>query len=75
MTLRAIYRNGVFKPAGPVDFPEESEVELEAKLLAPGGCDERGREEQAQKEILDILSHRYNTGQTDTAARHNEHQP
>lgn len=28
-TFSAIYENGVFRPTGPVDLPERSEVELE----------------------------------------------
>jgi len=75
MTVRAIYENGVFRPASPVDFPEKSEVELDARIVEPDIPETRGQHEQAQKEIFEILSRRYNTGQTDTAERHNEHQP
>jgi predicted DNA-binding antitoxin AbrB/MazE fold protein len=74
MTLRAIYQDGVFKPAGPVDLPDESVVELQATLVETGDSSQvRGL--GAQTEIMDILSRRYNTGQTDAAARHDEHQP
>lgn len=75
MTVRAIYENGVFTPASPVNLPEKSEVELEARVVEPDTPENRARHEQAQKEIYEILSRRYNTGQTDTAERHNEHQP
>ena len=75
MTLRATYVNGVFRPSAPVDLPEHSQVELEARLIEPGAQEKSARDEQAQKEIFEILSRRYHTGQTDTAERHNEHQP
>jgi predicted DNA-binding antitoxin AbrB/MazE fold protein len=75
MTVRAIYENGVFKPAGPVDLPDKAEVELEARIVRPDTPQGRAGSEQAGKEIFEVLSRRYRTGQTDAAARHNEHQP
>ena len=75
MTVRAIYEDGVFKPSGPVDLPNNSVVELEATVVAPMDANNGYQQEQADKEIYEILSRRYHTGQTDTAERHNEHQP
>jgi predicted DNA-binding antitoxin AbrB/MazE fold protein len=72
MTVRAIYENGVFKPAGPVDLPDKAEVELEARLVQPQS---HHVTEQARQGVLEVLSRRYRTGQTDAAARHDEHQP
>jgi len=75
MTVRAIYEDGVFKPATPVDLPEKFVVELDARPVVPETPQKRDREEEARKEIHEILSRRYHTCQTDTAERHNEHQP
>jgi hypothetical protein len=33
------------------------------------------RQEVGARAIMEIMSHRYRSGQTDTADRHNEHQP
>ena len=75
MTVRAIYEDGVFKPAGPVNLPEKAEVELEARIVGPASPGNGGPADQADREILEILSRRYRTGQRDTAQRHDEHQP
>ena len=71
MTVKAIYENGLFRPLTPVSLPENAEVELHfATTEQESPADRRAREE-----VMEILSHSYATGQTDTAARHNEHQP
>lgn len=69
MTVRAIYRNGVFEPQEAIELAENSEVEVTLPTDIKLG-DQRGSEE-----IFEILSRRYNTGQVDTAARRDEHQP
>jgi len=68
-TIHAIYENGVFRPVDPVDLPERCEVEVEVRQV----------KEEPKKPTLDdvyaILSKRFNSGENDVAARHNEHQP
>jgi predicted DNA-binding antitoxin AbrB/MazE fold protein len=68
-TIRAIYENGVFRPLEPVDLPEGTKVALEI-LRVEGDEADRGL-----KRVYEILSERFESGHTDTAARHNEHQP
>ena len=67
--IHAIYENGVFRPVEPVDLPERCEVEVEVRQV----------KEEPPKPTLDdvyaILSKRFNSGESDVAARHNEHQP
>ena len=72
--VNAIYENGVFRPVEPVELPNNTPVELELRI----------REEQAQAlvpmseglaKVYAILGERYISGHTDTAARHDEHQP
>jgi predicted DNA-binding antitoxin AbrB/MazE fold protein len=75
MTVRAIYENGVFKPSGPVDLPDRVEVDLEATIVSEDASLPTAPQEEPSQAIREILSRRYRTGQTDTAARHNEHQP
>jgi predicted DNA-binding antitoxin AbrB/MazE fold protein len=70
MSVRAIYENGVFKPATPVDLPERAEVELEIVSSTNGAT----ASEQVPS-LEQILSRRYTTGQPDAAERHDEHQP
>jgi predicted DNA-binding antitoxin AbrB/MazE fold protein len=74
MTVKAIYNHGVFRPVQPVDLPEDAEVQVVLPSEAPPDTAVAARE-QARVDIFEILSHRYPTGQTDTAARHDEHQP
>lgn len=73
-TVQAVFENGVFRPVGPVDLPERTPVELEMRVPseqepAPAPMSE------GLARIYAILGERYNSGHTDTAARHNEHQP
>lgn len=68
-TVHAIYENGVFRPTEPVELPEASHVVFEPKLVQP---------EQPAPSLDDVyalLSRRFNSGQHDVAARHDEHQP
>ena len=69
--LRAIYRNGHFDPIDPVRLPEGSEVVI---TMIAQSIDET-RMEAAQQRVYESLLRSYETGQSDTAARHNEHQP
>ena len=68
---RAVFRNGHFDPLEPVSLPEGTEVVFEL----PPTKNEQTTQDPLQDEIFEILSHRYASGHTDTAARHNEHQP
>jgi predicted DNA-binding antitoxin AbrB/MazE fold protein len=74
-TIHAIYENGAFRPTGPVDLPEGSEVTIEPVRLqpTPGALEEPG--DDGLDTIYEILSRSYATGETDLAARHDEHQP
>jgi predicted DNA-binding antitoxin AbrB/MazE fold protein len=67
--IHAIYENGVFRPTEPVDLPESSEVEVELRLVAPSSEDKR------LDAIYALLEARFESGESDVAARHDEHQP
>jgi predicted DNA-binding antitoxin AbrB/MazE fold protein len=68
-TIHAIYENGVFRPTEKVNLPDRCEVEVEIRHV----------HEEPTKPSLDeiyaILSKRFDSGESDVAARHNEHQP
>jgi predicted DNA-binding antitoxin AbrB/MazE fold protein len=68
-TFHAIFENGVFRPTVPVSFPDHCEVELRGRIVNGKTVDDD------MDEIYEILDRRYTSGHTDTAARHNEHQP
>lgn len=68
-TIHAVYENGVFRPTAPVDLPEHSEVEFVPRLVG------NAEGEQPFDGVFEVLSERYDSGQPDIAARHNEHQP
>lgn len=78
-TIHAIYENGVFRPTTPVELPEGSEVTIEPI----GDAAPRPRPSDPAFAHLDpglagtyaILSERYDSGQSDRAERHDEHQP
>ncbi len=69
-TIHAIFEDGVFRPTNPVFLPDRCEVEFEPRVVEPKSSDTR-----KQQKIYDILDARFESGFSDTAARHNEHQP
>ncbi len=74
MTIHAIYENGVFRPTEKVDLPEGQEVEVQVKIREPANA-KQGAISPGLAEIYAILGERFHSGHTDTAERHNEHQP
>lgn len=67
-TVRAIYENGVFRPTEPVELPEGSTVEFEPRVP-------NAERIPTLDDLYEILSRRFDSGEHDVAARHNEHQP
>jgi predicted DNA-binding antitoxin AbrB/MazE fold protein len=66
-TIHAVYERGVFRPLETVELPERTEEEFEPRPVAKvedrnGGLDA----------IYAILGERYQSGEHDVAARHNE---
>lgn len=68
MTIQAIYENGVFRPTEPVDIAEHTKVEVIVPAPEAKHCGN-------QEELFALLRQNYPSGHSDTAARHNEHQP
>ena len=68
-TIHAIFENGVFRPVEPVNLPDRCEVEVEVRTVRPGAG------QPSLDDVYAILSRRFNSGEHDVAARHNEHQP
>jgi predicted DNA-binding antitoxin AbrB/MazE fold protein len=66
--IHAIYENGVFRPTEPVDLPEASKVEVELRVMEPS-------RETRLDSIYSILEARFESGESDVAARHDEHHP
>ena len=68
-TVHATYVNGVFRPHEQPDLPERSEVEFEPRpvTVAPAL--------PLLRRVYEVLAERFASGQTDVAARHDEHQP
>jgi len=69
-TIHAVYESGVFRPLEAVELPERTEVEFEPRPVAHAE-DRNGRLDA----IYTILGERYQSGEPDVAARHDEHQP
>lgn len=67
--IQAIYEDGVFRPTEPVDLPEHCRVEFEPRIIeteqAPASLDE----------VYSVLRERFESGESDVTARHDEHQP
>jgi len=69
-TIHAIYESGVFRPLEQVELPDHTEVEFEPHLVAPSAA-----QDASLDAIYAILGERYESGESDVAAKHNEHQP
>jgi predicted DNA-binding antitoxin AbrB/MazE fold protein len=68
-TIHAVFEKGVFRPTDPVCLPENCEVEFEPRVL------DSGKAASDLDDIYAILSERFQSGEADVAARHEEHQP
>jgi predicted DNA-binding antitoxin AbrB/MazE fold protein len=68
-TIHAIYENGVFRPVEPVDLPERCEVEVEVRTVTATA------DMPSLDDVYAILGKRFDSGEQDVAARHDEHQP
>jgi len=69
-TVHAVFEKGIFRPLEAVELPERCEVEFE-----PRPVDSPRETGENLSAIYTILSERYESGERDVAARHNEHQP
>jgi predicted DNA-binding antitoxin AbrB/MazE fold protein len=67
-TIHAIFEGGVFRPVEPVSLPEHCRVAFEPRI-------EDGELVQDLDAVYAAMDLRYETGEGDVAARHNEHQP
>lgn len=65
----AVYEDGVFKPIGNVVLPNQTKV-----VVRQAEPQQSGDRESLKKQMFESLSRSYETGQTDMAAKHNEHQ-
>lgn len=66
--IPAIYENGVFRPTGPVDLPEGAAVRVVPEEV-------RTAQDEARRRVFTALAESFETGDSEAAARHNEHQP
>ena len=69
-TIHAVYERGVFRPLEPVEMAERTQVEFEPRPVA-----QAAQLDDPLEGIYAILSERYESGEENVAARHNEHQP
>ena len=68
-TIHAVFENGVFRPVEPVDLPDHCEVEFEVREVKPA------MPLPSLDVVYAILGKRFDSGEPDVAARHDEHQP
>jgi predicted DNA-binding antitoxin AbrB/MazE fold protein len=69
-TVHAVFEHGMFRPLEAVELPEKCEVEFEPRPVKISSA-----KEDSLSAIYAILSERYESGEHDVAARHNDHQP
>ena len=69
MTINAVYEKGVFRPVEKLDLPDPCRVEVEIRRIQPEATG------PSLDDIYAVLSKRFDSGEHDVAARHDEHQP
>ena len=74
-TILAVFENGVFRPTAPIDLPENTSVELELRVSQKKALEATEPMSRGLAKTYEILGRHYQSGHTDTAERHNEHQP
>ena len=74
-TIHAVYENGVFRPTEEVDLPENTPVEMELRVQAAVPAASAPPMSEGLARVYEVLGRRHRSGHTDTAERHNEHQP
>jgi predicted DNA-binding antitoxin AbrB/MazE fold protein len=77
-TIHAIFQMGVFRPTETVDLPENAQVEFEPRVVEPTVAEMIEKVAQTDPglaAIYEVMARQHSSGHTDTAARHNEHQP
>ena len=67
--IHAIYERGVFRPLEAVDLPETTEVVFEPQQVRQLATP------LARARVVAVLAQRFDSGESDVAARHDEHQP
>jgi hypothetical protein len=70
-TVHGIVRGRTIELAEDPGVPEGQEVEVQIEIVSPSPL----AVSPGLAKIYAILGERYNSGHTDTAERHNEHQP
>jgi predicted DNA-binding antitoxin AbrB/MazE fold protein len=68
--VHAIYENGVFRPVERVELPEYCEVEFEPRII-----DAADNNRPNLDDVYAVLGRRFDSGQSDVAEKHDEHQP
>jgi predicted DNA-binding antitoxin AbrB/MazE fold protein len=68
--IHAVYEKGVFRPTEPVNLPDNTHVVFEPRVVNTAAAPS-----PAMARVYESLSHSYDTGIADLAARHDEHQP
>ena len=68
--IRAIYRDGVFRPIEDVDLPDGTEV-----VVRPSVDPVSASAAEARRRVYAILSQRYDGDDPFISQNHNEHQP
>jgi predicted DNA-binding antitoxin AbrB/MazE fold protein len=74
-SIRAVYENGVFRPIDEVDLPEHCEVTIDPIPVDPDLARIMRVTPEDMEEIYRIMSLEFDSGRSDIAERHNEHQP
>ena len=74
-TIHAVYENGVFRPTEEVDLPENIPVEMVLRVQAEVPAASPPPMSEGLARVYEVLGRRHRSGYTDTAQRHNEHQP
>ncbi len=70
-TVEAVYDGAVLRPEKALALEPNTRVRLTVEVLPPAAAPMS----EGLAKVYEILGRRHSSGHTDTAERHNEHQP
>ncbi len=74
--IPAVFEKGIFRPLKPVQMDEGAQVQVVVpEPTVSEQIDQLQHTDPGLASIYEVLSRRHHSGQSDTAERHNEHQP
>ncbi len=75
ISVRGRLRGRIIELEEDPGIPEGQEIQVQIQVIPENRSDKDDAKTESASRVYSILDERYESGYTDTAARHDEHQP